>query len=172
MSKGNIRAKFRCMGVEKTWDGVEIVRFQAVYANKNHSICEENKSFWDATPSGELTFRITNPVSHGLAENGEYYYLDFNEDLESSINVQPTYMVAMVVEFIGKHRSGQIDIHLNAIASGWDDKERKSIPHPLNGALWQAWAQGDLKMSVVNKTASAKFEPGMEWRLEIVKAPE
>lgn len=172
MSKGIIRAKFRCMGVEKTWDGVEIVRFQAVHGNKNHSTCEENRSFWTATPTGGLTLKLTNEASHGRVENGEYYYLDFHEDMETALVEDPVYTMALVVEFIGMHRHGQVDLHLNAVASGWDDKLRKSVPHPLNSLLWHAWSQGELRMGVNNKDAYSRFVPGAEWRLEIHKSPE
>jgi hypothetical protein len=44
-------------------------RFHAVYSGS-----EENKAFWEATPSGDLTLSSAKP---GLFEKDQEYYLDF-----------------------------------------------------------------------------------------------
>mgnify|MGYP003394640823 CR=1 FL=1 len=84
--KGNtamtVRAKFFCSEITKTgWsqEGVPIVggavtfKFKAVYSNKPD---HENKAFWDATPSADLSMIITNPAGQ-IFELGQEYYLDF-----------------------------------------------------------------------------------------------
>ena len=38
---------------------------------------EENKAFWDATPTGSLQLGIVNRDAWGLFELGKCYYLDF-----------------------------------------------------------------------------------------------
>lgn len=37
----------------------------------------ENKSFWEATPSGEITLTITNPEAAFKFVPGTAYYVDF-----------------------------------------------------------------------------------------------
>ena len=38
---------------------------------------EENKVFWNATPSGDITMYITNPAAFRAFEVGKEYYVDF-----------------------------------------------------------------------------------------------
>ena len=40
---------------------------------------EENKSFWNATPSGELKINIANKKAIEFFELGKEYYLDFTK---------------------------------------------------------------------------------------------
>lgn len=49
------------------------VKMKAVYSNDPK---HENKSFWDATPSGELQMIVKGDVSE-LFVLGQEYYLDF-----------------------------------------------------------------------------------------------
>jgi hypothetical protein len=89
----SVRCKFRCHSVhknmtdkyEKGTDGMyhpvpgvqvqgsENIRLTPVYSDDPTS---ENKKYWDATPSGELTMCITNPGAFGQFEEGNEYYLD------------------------------------------------------------------------------------------------
>jgi len=38
---------------------------------------EENKAFWEATPSGEITMMVKNPNAVFEFELGKAYYVDF-----------------------------------------------------------------------------------------------
>lgn len=61
-----VRAKFRCI------TGGQMVSMHAVADGS-----EENKKFWEATPSGNLDMFISNPEAQDLFEAGKLYYLDF-----------------------------------------------------------------------------------------------
>lgn len=77
-----VRAKFFCSEITRTgWtdngapklSGAVVYKFRAVYSNDP---AHENKTFWDATPSAELSMTITNPAGQ-VFELGREYYLDF-----------------------------------------------------------------------------------------------
>tara|TARA_R110000772_G_scaffold35637_4_gene85777 strand:+ start:9908 stop:10171 length:264 start_codon:yes stop_codon:yes gene_type:complete len=78
-----IRAKFECSHIEKAPEGYDYdgtAYLTAVYANKDGSVNEENKSFSEATPSGNLQITISKnvPASKFFQPNREYY-LDFTK---------------------------------------------------------------------------------------------
>lgn len=69
-----VRAKFKCVSMEKVegWNGNKFhynYRFMTVSGNS-----EENKSFFAATPSGDVKLTA---VRADLFEVGKEYYLDF-----------------------------------------------------------------------------------------------
>ena len=77
-----VRAKFFCKEITRTgWSDqgtptpstAVVYKFAAVYSNKPD---HENKAFWDATPTAELSMTITNPGGQ-IFELGREYYLDF-----------------------------------------------------------------------------------------------
>jgi len=37
----------------------------------------ENSSFWNATPSGQITITVSNPQAFNFFELGEEFYVDF-----------------------------------------------------------------------------------------------
>ena len=69
--KGPVRAKFRCLSITQKWDGLWIVELGPVMQRGENS--EENKSFWEASPSGEC--HLTFHAEHDL-KIGAYYYID------------------------------------------------------------------------------------------------
>ena len=69
-----IRAKVLCVDVDAK-PGYENVTFQAVYDDGGN----ENKSFYEATPSLGLSMTISNPAALGSFKAGNSYYLDFSE---------------------------------------------------------------------------------------------
>ena len=75
------RAKFECTHVvpankEMGYDAV--AHLSAVIVNKDGSYNEENKSFSDATPAGNLTISISADVpATKFFQEGREYYLDF-----------------------------------------------------------------------------------------------
>jgi hypothetical protein len=88
-----VRCKFRCLEVTERYvrtdaDGTDItqptVRLVPVMYNKKggYDPSPENKSFWEATPSGEMTMTITNPAAAKQFVVGKTYYVDFAEAAE------------------------------------------------------------------------------------------
>lgn len=70
-----MRAKFSVRQITKYDHLTQTdVKLSPVYSDDPES---ENKKFWDATPSGELTMRINNPAAADFFELGREYYLDF-----------------------------------------------------------------------------------------------
>ena len=74
-----IRSKFRCMGIEARWDHTQIVKMRPVCKHTSGSPEDavENKSFWDATPAGEIELTYRSP-DH-LFKVGDSYYVDMVE---------------------------------------------------------------------------------------------
>lgn len=78
----SVRAKFKVVAVEtyETPAGSARVKLCPVHSsliNGTWVVNEENKSFWQATPSGELTMQINNPEAAKKFKPGQEYYLDF-----------------------------------------------------------------------------------------------
>ena len=67
---GLIRAKFRCLGIEKTWDDITKVHLAPVMASDGHP---ENSRFWSATPTGEADLKYRGEAPF---EPGDFYYID------------------------------------------------------------------------------------------------
>jgi hypothetical protein len=69
-----VRAKFVCSQVTRfAHPGNVQVALHPVMDSRT----PENKSFWDATPNGELKMTITNPAASEQFVPGKAYYLDF-----------------------------------------------------------------------------------------------
>ena len=72
-----VRAKFVCQSVTQTkqHDGkvVNTFKFMAVYGGQGAN--EENKKFWEATPSGSVELSCVR--EEVKFEIGKEYYLDF-----------------------------------------------------------------------------------------------
>lgn len=70
-----VRAKFIVKKVEYYNETSRLIVLHPVYSqDPNH----ENKTFWDATPQGELTMTINNPRAAEFFLIGQEYYLDFS----------------------------------------------------------------------------------------------
>lgn len=61
------RAKFTCASNENG-----LVKMYPVHADT-----EENRAFWQSTPSGVLEMNLVNPETAARFEVGKSYYLDF-----------------------------------------------------------------------------------------------
>lgn len=66
------RAKFKVVSKDPCETGA--VTFAPVYSSDPK---HENKSFWDATPSGTIQMWISNPAAFSQFELGKEYYVDF-----------------------------------------------------------------------------------------------
>lgn len=95
-----VRAKFRCLEVTERFthfdskpapDGKGYVQdfdrpktqVTVRLVPVQHKGSAENKTFWEATPSGELTMTITNPEAALQFVPGKVYYLDFSVAAEA-----------------------------------------------------------------------------------------
>lgn len=68
-----IRAKLRLVEVARFSGGGGRVKFQAEYS---HPHTEEDKAFWNATPSGSIELQVKEAVIDRF-ELGQQYYVDF-----------------------------------------------------------------------------------------------
>lgn len=68
-----VRAKFRCMGVERRWDGKQNVNLAPLARGRGKD--PENEIFWEATPTGSAELVLASG-EHPF-EPGDYYYIDF-----------------------------------------------------------------------------------------------
>ncbi len=73
-----IRAKFRCLSVTRNYENRFTYDLQPVMAN---SPAREDKSFWEATPSGscEMNYLLEEGVEEPFVV-GAYYYIDMTPD--------------------------------------------------------------------------------------------
>ncbi len=69
-----VRAKFRCNSVED-FGSSKSVKLSPVYPGENAS--DEDKAFWDSTPSGTLQMSVTRPPVGDFFKPNALYYLDF-----------------------------------------------------------------------------------------------
>jgi hypothetical protein len=67
-----MRAKFYVESTTHYKSGGITVRLNPVLSNT-----EENKSFWEATPSGHMELQINNPSAIRFFDIGAEYYVDF-----------------------------------------------------------------------------------------------
>jgi hypothetical protein len=74
-----IVSKFQCFGVEPAEQGYPTTaRLNAVYANSDGTVNEENKSFSEATPSGNIEMQISQKVpAHKFFTPNRYYKVTF-----------------------------------------------------------------------------------------------
>ena len=76
------RAKFKCQVIHDSHypnGGLQRDVILSPINAYNSENTEENKSFWDATPSGEIKLVITNKGSYDFFEPGKTYSVDFAE---------------------------------------------------------------------------------------------
>lgn len=74
----NTRSKFICQSVMNTkYAGGESHTVILTPVTPYNSDGEENKTFWDATPSGEIKLTITNKSAVDVFQPGKKYYVDF-----------------------------------------------------------------------------------------------
>lgn len=84
----SVRAKFRITtlqphnGQTGTTGTVKLSPVMPEYDQEKRAYKEsENKTFWDATPSGEISLSINNPAGFAYFADrlGKEFYVDFNE---------------------------------------------------------------------------------------------
>lgn len=76
----SVRAKFTCKDITRRphWDTTKgdqvVVKLAPVISGS-----EENASFYEATPAGEITLGILNATAGDYFELGKQYYVDFTK---------------------------------------------------------------------------------------------
>lgn len=72
----SVISKFKCTAVSTPGESGSVqVELNAITGTKS----EENKAFWQATPSGSISLSITNPDAFNQFEAGEEYYVTFEK---------------------------------------------------------------------------------------------
>jgi hypothetical protein len=142
------------MDLHRYWNGKATeVRLLPVYPKTGNDwdepdACEENQSFWDATPSGEATVRYgsTDPADVPF-ELGKAYYIDMvpsEEETRWKLEVNAQY-------------EGQLDVKLFA---GWKNGD---------GAFIRT---GQIEMSIMIESTWPAFKdagPGSYWNVSFVE---
>lgn len=72
-----VRAKFQVGQVLDAKDAQGGVMSQIVRLHPVFSTSEENKAFWEATPTGSIEMTITNRAAFDRFVSGKSYYIDF-----------------------------------------------------------------------------------------------
>ncbi|MET3699354.1 hypothetical protein SAMN05877753_1027 [Bacillus oleivorans] len=75
----SVKAKFVCTNVNKQKWGKQDEGSTTVVLKAVTSDSEENKKFWQYTPSGHLEMTIKNEAAEKYFELGEEYYLTFEK---------------------------------------------------------------------------------------------
>ena len=74
----SVRAKFTCNSItrQQHWDKSK-GEIQSIKLAPVTSGSEENKAFYEATPSGEISLNTLNQAAGNYFELGKEYYIDF-----------------------------------------------------------------------------------------------
>ena len=148
-----VRAKFRCLGITHRYDHNFIVELGAVM-NKKGDNFEENKSFWNCTPTGKAEVVCVHECDF---EPGAYYYVDLVESGEDD---------DWHLNYVRLSDNGQGDVSFSwfrRMPKGWDYKQ-PTLPGPHRGSLEMTIESGKTKaLSVFDK-------PGSTWKVAFTLA--
>lgn len=75
----SVKAKFICNGVSKFKFNKNDIGYTKVTFHPVTTGSDENKEFWQYTPSGNLEMTIKNEAAEKYFEVGEEYYLTFEK---------------------------------------------------------------------------------------------
>ncbi len=150
---GRIRAKFRCLGIEHRWDGLQLVEMQPVTKSSGDLNCEENKLFWDASPSGKLSLTY---VGESPYTPGDFYYIDMQQVAPDAD--EPVWGLSSVRR--SAHGGGEVNLNYF--------RERKDWNVPAEPGL-----QGGSLLIGINYSEVVEMYglPGTNWRVDIKPAP-
>ena len=117
-----IRAKFRCMSIAKDYRGCTTVKLSPVIPKKGLPNFEENRKFWEYSPSGECALTFTGDHQHLDAagnpfEEGSFYFID----MERRDTTLP-WVLSMVSRWFGGNAEVTLSIHCSVgsgLESGW-----------------------------------------------------
>jgi hypothetical protein len=146
-----IRAKFRCLNMSKNYENRYGYELQPVMAN---SPAEEDKSFWEATPSGkaEMNYLLEDGDEEPF-ELGAYYYIDMVPDDEGD----------WVINTRTQHATGRRGANGEIVlaASGPGDWRTPGLKH------------SKLHMGIDNPVAMEAFgDVESKWNVVFTRAPD
>ena len=145
-----IRAKFRCMSVTYNAERASDVRFLPVVpkCSAYPEGCDENRSFWDATPSGEMKIAIKQGVEVPYTV-GDFYFI-YMERLDE------------VNDVVGSWKMWEVSQHDTNI----------NIQLGLRWSNERDMTSASLSMGIVNKTIWPAFigRLGSKWHVRIEHA--
>ena len=72
----NVRAKFKLIEIREHYWNPDVRTF--VFQPQYDTRIEEDKRFYDATPSGQCEMMVNNPKVRETFKLGDDYYLDFS----------------------------------------------------------------------------------------------
>ena len=144
-----VRAKFRVLEVRHILRGnLTVLSLKPVIAKSQHwpQGAEENRRFWEASPSGDMTLRFQRGTPLPL-DLGDYVYVDLQEVGDEETRSWKLYEVS--------EGESQLGIKLGL---PWLQKE--------------ALGSGDLQLSIENREAWKPFQgkAGSKWAVVLVKA--
>lgn len=145
----SVRCKFRCMSLMTHAENGVTVNLLPVIAKSKHwpEGSEENRMFWEATPSGEATL-VFKPEAEVPFKSGQFYYIDLTE-MPGSENKDHWKLWELVEH---EHSLGV------KVSLGWSN-DRPDL------------ARGDLSMQIENLGAWPAFQGKVGTRWEVVFTP-
>lgn len=74
----SVQAKFTCsFKVENKYNSQFVKLYPVGIYNSQNQISDEDRAFWEATPSGSLEMYISNPDTKDFFEENKKYYVTF-----------------------------------------------------------------------------------------------
>jgi hypothetical protein len=148
-----VRAKFRCLSITKKWDHSVVAELGAVM-NKKGDNFEENRSFWDCTPTGKVELVYHDECE---LEVGAYYYVDLVETEDES---------AWHLNYVRLSDNGQGDVGFSwwrKMPEGWNHKQ----------PMLPGMHRGSFEMAIEGtktKALEAFQKPGSRWKVSFTFA--
>ena len=130
----SVRAKFRCKSQGRDWDLLSEVCLLPVYDDGN----EDNKAFWEATPSGSAQLQYWGDVGMEQFEIGSYYYIDFTK-VDAKAEGPARYL-----HTVNDRGDGHIEVKLK---SGWRNKDTSA----------DVLREGTITMAIDNPSGATHF---------------
>lgn len=163
----HVRCMFRVLSDARSHDGARIVKLAPTFASRDGRQCEENRSFWEATPSGDaelglspLTLRGNDPMFNA----GSYLYLDLISD-EAEVIGRAEGSIRTDWDLTGLElRPASFAVQLEVNHDGYR-QSKDGILQPAecrNAQLFgTSWARGTIQMQINNTEALPffRFEP-------------
>lgn len=141
----SVRAKFRVLERTETYDKSRTYTLRPVHRASGKTD-PENRAFWEATPSGEVTLAVWADDDPFQFELGAYYYADFTESeggrwavSEITINDGSRHVTLNKRWECEPFRHGTIKLGINNPRA----YERFSVPQRFEVAFSFAEASGD-----------------------------
>lgn len=150
---GRIRAKFRCLRVTEKWNEMWVIDLGPVMQGNSNS--EENKKFWEASPSGECELSFWGKPEF---KAGDYYYIDMDAH-ESAPAKDGSWKMGTISHHVGG--SGGVEMWFNRVYDWQVNRKPQGL---LNGKL---------TIGIEPEKVLAMFgEPGGIWNVNFLFAEE